>query len=97
MFLTLQPVNGIIMSMKKACCITTMIVGGTLFFGPPAAELSHDKDKSSHEAVMPRGTHEHPHNEYETTHVGEPYSMAYTASSATAISFTHDIKWAVSS
>lgn len=84
--------------MNTSRYITTIFIGCSLTFGPPAAELVHkNSPDNKYVTIIHRGSHEHPPNEHETTYVGEPHSMGYSASSATAISFTQDSKWTITS
>jgi hypothetical protein len=62
------------MLMNTPRCIMTMIIGGLLIV-TPVANISH-------------GSHEHIPYEYDTTRIGESYSIVSSASSETSISLT---------
>jgi hypothetical protein len=70
-------------NMNSGKYLIVSIVGGSLFFGPPAAELISENDKGRHAAVLPGGAHEHPVEEHDTQHVGASYTMVFTSSGTT--------------
>lgn len=77
--------------------LVTTIIGGSLFFGPPAAEMNSER-KEKHGMNMPvRDFNEHPLDESRPSHVRiVNISMSSTASNMRTLRFPQE-GWAIAS